>query len=244
MSKNYYDILWVSKTSSNEEIKKAYRKLAMKYHPDRNKQNKDAESKFKEISNAYEVLSDTKKRKNYDMFWSSDYSSWAWNPFSSQKSYSSGWWNPFSWQNSYSYSSWWIDLDDLFWNFNSGKKSYSSSSSWFDFWDIFWWQESWFNTTKKTTKQENPDIEKTYQIPIFDLILWCKIEVEWFLWQKAKLKIPPNTKPQTKFRVKDFWKNISWKKWNLIVTVDTIMPKYISDVDMQLLKNIKENIWY
>ena len=65
---NYYDTLGVSKTSSIDEIKKAYRKLALKFHPDRNKGDKKAEEKFKEISEAYAVLSDAEKRKQYDMF--------------------------------------------------------------------------------------------------------------------------------------------------------------------------------
>ncbi len=66
--KDYYTILGVSKSASKEEIKKAYRKLAMKYHPDRNKGDKTAEAKFKDISEAYAVLSDPHKRKQYDMF--------------------------------------------------------------------------------------------------------------------------------------------------------------------------------
>ncbi|RME47351.1 MAG: J domain-containing protein [Deltaproteobacteria bacterium] len=66
--KDYYDILGVSKTASTEEIKKAYRKLALKYHPDRNKEDPEAERKFKEISEAYAVLSDPEKRKEYDQF--------------------------------------------------------------------------------------------------------------------------------------------------------------------------------
>ena len=64
--KDYYQILGVSETSSQEEIKKAYRKLAVKYHPDKNPGNKEAEAKFKEISGAYYVLSDSKKRTEYD----------------------------------------------------------------------------------------------------------------------------------------------------------------------------------
>src|SRR5918912_949228 len=64
--KDYYDILGVKKTATEEEIKKAYRNLAKKYHPDKNKGNKEAENKFKEISEAYAVLSDKEKREQYD----------------------------------------------------------------------------------------------------------------------------------------------------------------------------------
>lgn len=64
--KDYYKILGVSKTATADEIKKAYRKLAVKFHPDKNKGNKEAEEKFKEINEANEVLSDKDKRKKYD----------------------------------------------------------------------------------------------------------------------------------------------------------------------------------
>jgi len=66
--KDYYKILGVSKSASAEEIKKAYRKLALKYHPDHNKGDKTAEAKFKDLSEAYAVLSDPEKKKQYDMF--------------------------------------------------------------------------------------------------------------------------------------------------------------------------------
>jgi curved DNA-binding protein len=65
---DYYKILGVNKNASKEDIKKSYRKLAMKYHPDHTKGNKSAEEKFKKISEAYAVLSDTEKRKQYDTF--------------------------------------------------------------------------------------------------------------------------------------------------------------------------------
>ncbi|MFW7379453.1 MAG: DnaJ C-terminal domain-containing protein [Oligoflexus sp.] len=65
---NYYDILGVSKDSSDADIKKAFRKIALKYHPDRNPDNPEAEEKFKQANEAYAVLSDAQKRKQYDMF--------------------------------------------------------------------------------------------------------------------------------------------------------------------------------
>ncbi len=66
--KEYYDLLGVNRNSSEDEIKKAYRKLALKYHPDRNPGDKQAEEKFKEVSEAYQVLSEPQKRAQYDQF--------------------------------------------------------------------------------------------------------------------------------------------------------------------------------
>ncbi|HET6594913.1 MAG TPA: J domain-containing protein [Anaerolineales bacterium] len=73
--KDYYKILGVERNASEEEIRKAYRKLAMQYHPDRNPNDKQAEERFKEINEAYQVLNDQTKRAHYDRL-GSDYSNW------------------------------------------------------------------------------------------------------------------------------------------------------------------------
>ena len=66
--RDFYEVLGVDRSASQDEIKKAYRKLAIQYHPDKNPGNKEAESKFKEIAEAYAVLSDGQKRQKYDRF--------------------------------------------------------------------------------------------------------------------------------------------------------------------------------
>lgn len=66
--RDYYEVLGISKDSTEQDIKKAYRNMAKKYHPDRNKDNPEAEAKFKEVQEANEILSDPQKRATYDQY--------------------------------------------------------------------------------------------------------------------------------------------------------------------------------
>lgn len=121
--KDYYKILGLDKKASQEQIKKAYRKLAVKYHPDKNRDNKQAEDKFKQINEAYEVLRDPEKRKKYDELGAN------WNRF--QGGGSSGYGNPFgkgfSGQSG-QYYNFGGDLNDLF----GGKSGGSGFSDFFE----------------------------------------------------------------------------------------------------------------
>lgn len=110
--KSYYEILGIDKSASAEEIKKAYRSLAFKYHPDRNPGDKVAEEKFKEISVAYDVLGDETKRHNYDLTGQTDsYANQGYNSYntyrSSNTTYSG---NPFT-------------DEETFWQWFSGAQS-------------------------------------------------------------------------------------------------------------------------
>ena len=88
MTKNYYKTLNVQKNASVDDIKKSYRKLAMKYHPDKNQGNKEAENKFKEVSEAYEILKDEQKRASYDRYGTDSFQNF--NNFYSSSSSSGG----------------------------------------------------------------------------------------------------------------------------------------------------------
>ena len=88
--RDFYDVLNVTRTASADEIKKAYRKLALQYHPDRNPGNKEAEEKFKEAAEAYEALSDPQKRQRYDQFGHEGMRGTDFRPFTNVMSSASG----------------------------------------------------------------------------------------------------------------------------------------------------------
>lgn len=235
MNKNYYEILWVQKNATQDEIKKAYRKLAMKYHPDKNPGDKSAEAKFKEINNAYDTVWDAQKRKQYDMFGSS-YNWWG------------SWFNN-GWQG----FSWFEDIFSHFWWFSSWNKKSSSQSFDFDFWDMFshFWNTAWsqsrtssntWNSRSQSSNQSKPEdlnLTKKIEVPIFDLILWTNITVESYYKEKIWIKIPEGTKPGTKFTIAWKWKSVDNKKWDLFVIMEAKMPEKIPENIKQMLESIR-----
>lgn len=224
MTKDYYWVLWVNKSATNDEIKKAYRKKAMEFHPDRNKWDKSAEAKFKDVNEAYETLGDSSKRKQYDTFGSS-----SWNFYNN----SGGW-------------SWFSGFEDIFgWSRSSWKRPWSSWVH-FDFSEMFGWggYPFWEEPQVRNNEGVSLDIEKTVEVPFFDFLFWTSVQVNNWIWKTVTIKIKEGTKPWVKMRVKWYWRSLWSKTWNLLVKVDAKMPKHISEVDTKILKSIKENIWY
>ena len=114
---DYYEVLGVSKTATQDEIKKAYRTLAFKYHPDRNPDNPAAEEKFKQITAAYDVLSDESKRRDYDLGGYSTQSSYGNNQqYQSQHQYQYTYSNPFG-------------ADDTYWQWFTGSQGQNQNQN-------------------------------------------------------------------------------------------------------------------
>ncbi len=154
-----YKELGVSKEASAEEIKKAYRKLAFQYHPDRNPDNPEAEEKFKKINEAYSVLGDEQKRRQYDLYGSSTNS----NPYGNQ--------NPFTNQNPYSNQYYgnaanFSNADD-FWDWftnsasqqNYGQQNYRNQGNWRFY--------SWGNSSQKSENKNYASYTKSEAMIMF-----------------------------------------------------------------------------
>lgn len=218
-NKDYYTTLGVQKWTSDAEIKKAYKKLAMQYHPDRNKGDKKAEEKFKEINEAYQVLGDATKRKNYDQFWSADFSGF-W-----------GWGNPFGgWYQSWNAGFW--GFEDIFSQFGSMGWWSSSWGFEFDLGDMFWGSKgTWRRTHSEKTKHkeaeptEDLDVTETVEIPFFDFLTDKSIDIRTVYGKHLSLKVKAGTKPGTKFKISGKWRTSWWKTGDMYVILDAKMPK-------------------
>ncbi|MDD2566095.1 MAG: DnaJ domain-containing protein [Candidatus Gracilibacteria bacterium] len=230
MSKNYYETLGIDKNTSEADIKKAYRKKAMEWHPDKHKGDKKAEAKFKEINEAYQTLGNSQKKKQYDNFGS------AGSDFSGGQGYGGyedlfknarGGQNYSSSQN--------FDINDIFGDMFSGGSGKSSRSSR----DPFGQYSSQSQTPPKKEIKPDLDVVKTFEIPIMDLILGMKLNIQTVYSENLKLTIPEGTKSGTKFKIKGKGRTSEGKTGDMFVIVDAKMPKNIPEDVKKLLDSIK-----
>ncbi len=184
--KDYYKILGVEKSASQDEIKKAFRKLAMKYHPDRNQDNKNAEEKFKQVTEANEVLSDPEKRKKYDSLGSN------WKQYQSRGQGFDDFYSNYGRGGGgaqYSYSG---NLDDLFGNI----------SGFSDFFESFFGRSGTATgRTQRVRSRKGQDFEATLYIPLIETYNGTTKEIS-VGGKRVRVKISPGTKDGKKLRLK------------------------------------------
>lgn len=234
--KDYYKILGVDKSATKDEIKKAYRKLAMKYHPDRNPNDKAAEEKFKDITEANEVLSDPEKRKKYDTLGAN------WK----QYSHSGGGFEDFFSQfggtrggggTSYEFSG---DINDIFGNMGGG------------FSDFF---ESFFGGSGRRTKggfeqqgfQSQPagiDVEADLNITLEEAFNGSERQIS-VDGKKLKIKIASGTKDGQKLRLKGLGRSRSsnGNKGDLYLNIHILQHPFYEIKDDELFYNLDIDLY-
>lgn len=234
--KDYYKILGVDKNATQDDIKKAYRKLAMKYHPDKNPGDKSAEEKFKEITEANEVLSDPEKRKKYDMLGA-------------------------NWKN---YQHTGRGFDDFFSQYGGARRSRSNGGSSFefstDFSDLFGnlggfsdFFESFFGGrsgksdsgfTSSRTKSSAVDVEADLNITLEDAFIGTERQIN-VDGKKIKIKINPGIKDGQKLRLKGLGRSkvSSGNKGDLYLNIHILKHPFYEIKDDDLYFNLDIDLY-
>ncbi len=234
MNKNYYDILGISKSASEADIKKAYKKKAMEYHPDRNKWDKNAEQKFKEINEAYQTLGDVSKKKNYDQFGSSE-----WNPFG-------GGFKQWGWSSDFS------GYEDIFsqfgWANGWQRGQWGFGGFEFDLGDLFsggWATKKKSKTPPKEEEKvqlESLDVTEIVEIPFLDFLYETSLSVKTVYGKVLTLRVKPGTRPGTKFKISGKWRTTDGRTGDMYVIVDAKMPTSIDPNIMKMIDAIRYQI--
>ena len=202
--KDYYKTLGVGKDAKPEEIKKIYRKLARQYHPDLNPGNKASEEKFKEINEAYEVLSDPTKRQKYDQFGSQ------WQQYTGSGGRPQDFnWDPWTSRTSgqtYTRTVTQEDLERMFGGSFSGNFSGSGSFGGFsDFFEALFGnlgrQPGGASQPRSARATRGQDAEQTVQIGLEDALRGTTLSLEWEGGRRIEAKIPPGVKTGSRIRL-------------------------------------------
>ena len=234
--KDYYKILGVEKSATQDEIKKAYRKLAMKFHPDRNPGDKSAEEKFKEITEANEVLSDPEKRKKYDTLganWKQyQHAGTGFDDFFSQYGGSRR-----SGGTTYEFSG---DMGDLFGNLGGFS----------DFFESFFGgggrrqSRSGFGSQGFQTQQTGIDVEADLNITLEEAFNGSERQIS-IDGKKLKIKINPGTKDGQKLRLKGLGRSrtTSGNKGDLYLNIHILHHPFYEIKDDELFYNLDIDLY-
>ena len=260
--RDYYEVLGVSKNASDDEIKKAYRKLAIKYHPDKNPGNKEAEAKFKEINEAHDVLSDKQKRARYDQFGHAGVGGAGGNPFA-------GGGNPFGQGGNFNFNGQTFNFDfggggfdDILgsiFGFGGGARRPRKGAD-YQTTVTLTFEEAIFGTTKsvsvegkdlkvkirvkphKHLTREGAIILSEERISMVDAALGCEIDVET-VDGKITMKVPAGTQSGTPFKLSGH--GVPFRsdgdRGPHIVTVIVETPKNLSRKQKELLEEFKKS---
>jgi curved DNA-binding protein len=229
--KDYYKILGVEKSATQDEIKKAYRKLAMKFHPDKNPGNKSAEEKFKEITEANEVLSDPEKRKKYDALGAN------WKQYQHTGTGFDDFFSQFggakrSGGTNYEFSG---DLGDLFGGMGGGFSDFFES--------FFGGRGSGFGG--RTQQQKTAvDVEAIFNVSLEDAFNGSEktINVDG---KKLKIKVTPGTKDGQKLRLKGLGrsKTADGTKGDLYLNIHVLQHPFYEIKDDDLYYNLDADLY-